>query len=679
MKIWIALIILLLLCIDVNAQRCTVRGQTPATAFPVCGTDTFVQNQVPLCTNGNIAVPGCPDPDNEYTDRNPFWYRFTCYQTGSLGFVIDPLIANDADDYDWQIFDITGRNPDDVYNNPSLFVSGNWAGTYDKTGASVAGNNKVECASNPNLFVNTFSTMPIILQGHEYLLLVSHFTDQQIGYELYFGGGTAVITDPLQPVTKYAAIKCDGTTINIKLNKLIRCETIDLNGSCFELYPPASSVVAANGINCVNNFSTDSISIVVDKILPAGSYTLKARIGLDGNSIIDFCNNSMDTSIDIPLFFNGVQPTPFDSILTPGCAPDTLYLPFQNGIQCNSIAADGSDFTLTGTGSETIVGAAGVGCTSNGVASIIKVWMNKPIVNEGNYTLSLKTGIDGNSIIDECSQETPTIYSLNFRTADTVNADFSINLIQGCKVDTLRYAHDGAHDISKWYWTFDSSGISLDQSGSYYYKYDGFKNIKLTVNNDLCEDTASAFFNLDNDVIARAIITPGVELCPSDTLFYRDSSDGNLQTWYWTFGDGSFSYEQNPPPKQYPAASSNSGRLYPVVLIVKNDINCYDTAIVIIKALYNCYIAVPTAFSPNGDGLNDSFYPLNAYKALNLIFRVYNRYGQVVFETKDWNKHWNGSINGVAQPSGAYVWTLQYTNKDTNRFTSSNGTVVLIR
>jgi hypothetical protein len=50
---------------------------------------------------------------------------FTYYQTGTLGFVIEPLAANE--DYDWQLFDVTGHQPKDVYTDASLIVIGNWA------------------------------------------------------------------------------------------------------------------------------------------------------------------------------------------------------------------------------------------------------------------------------------------------------------------------------------------------------------------------------------------------------------------------------------------------------------------------------------------------------------------------------------------------------------------------
>ncbi|MGN6353455.1 MAG: gliding motility-associated C-terminal domain-containing protein [Parafilimonas sp.] len=136
---------------------------------------------------------------------------------------------------------------------------------------------------------------------------------------------------------------------------------------------------------------------------------------------------------------------------------------------------------------------------------------------------------------------------------------------------------------------------------------------------------------------------------------------------------------QNPSTKYYPYPLTRNGSTYPISLVVKNDLGCFDTSFQNLKVHYSCYIAVPGAFTPNGDGLNDYLYPLNAYKADNLVFRVYNRLGQLVFETKDWTKKWDGRINGYAQAAGTYVWMLSFKNRDSGQAYSLKGTTVLIR
>lgn len=91
------------------------------------------------------------------------------------------------------------------------------------------------------------------------------------------------------------------------------------------------------------------------------------------------------------------------------------------------------------------------------------------------------------------------------------------------------------------------------------------------------------------------------------------------------------------------------------------------------------YITIPSAFTPNGDGLNDYLYPLNAFKADDLVFRIYNRYGQIIFETKDWTRKWDGRVKSQLQPSGTYVWTLDYIERDGGKRVALKGTTVLIR
>ncbi|MEO6638207.1 MAG: PKD domain-containing protein, partial [Ginsengibacter sp.] len=222
MKLKAAIFIFLLFAFgQLQAQVCTTLGQNPSTAFPVCGTNSFTQAIVPYC--GGKDIPG-PCSRDGLKDLNPFWYRFTCYTPGTFAFEITPYDL--GDDYDWQIFDITGHDPNDVYTDASLFVACNWSGNTGKTGTNSSGTSLQDCAGQT---YPTFSKMPTLKFGHNYLLLVSHFTvftPSQNGYTLSFGGGTAVITDPVLPDIKVASASCDGTVITVSLNKKMKCTSL---------------------------------------------------------------------------------------------------------------------------------------------------------------------------------------------------------------------------------------------------------------------------------------------------------------------------------------------------------------------------------------------------------------------------------------------------------------------
>jgi gliding motility-associated-like protein len=92
-----------------------------------------------------------------------------------------------------------------------------------------------------------------------------------------------------------------------------------------------------------------------------------------------------------------------------------------------------------------------------------------------------------------------------------------------------------------------------------------------------------------------------------------------------------------------------------------------------------CDFFVPNAFTPNGDGINDEFKPIAKCVGKNYRFKLFNRYGNLIFETNELNKAWNGKFNNSLSPSGVYVWTLEFRNPNDNQLNIRRGTVILIR
>lgn len=650
-----------------NAQiACGTLGQNPGTAFPVCGTDTFKMDTVPTCGGNNI--PGrCTR--NPVSDVNPFWYKFTCFTAGTLGFLITPKAI--SDDYDWQIFDITGRSPSDVYTDASLFVACNWSGETGLTGASSAGSSVAEC---DGLGVPRFSKMPSLILGHEYLLLISNFSNSQSGYALSFGGGTASITDPLSPSLLKARAPCDGSVITVKLNKKMKCKTLAANGSDFSISSATASVIGAVGIGCSSGFDMDSVVLTLNGTLPPGDYTLKIETGSDGNNLLDNCDRSIPSGQTLPVTVYPLVATPMDSLSKTGCAPDELELVFNKLMFCNSIAADGSDFVVTGPAGVSVVGAAGV-CSTDGYTSVIRVKLSRPVQTAGTFQIRLQVGNDGNTILNDCSMPTPAGSSLTFITKDTVSALFNTAIHFGCIQDTVVYIHDGRNGVNNWQWSFENGVNSLTKNNSIIYTSFGQKQATLIVSNGVCRDTATAVVLLDNNV--TALFQSTAIACPGDPAVFVDNSTGPVVSWLWTFGNGNSSSLQTPPEQFYP--SSNTTTDVPIMLVVKNSAGCADTATNTIRVVGNCYIAIPKGFSPNNDGLNDYLFPTNAYKAKDLTFRVYNRLGQLLFQTKDWTNKWDGTYKGNPQDPGTYVWILQYTNIDSGKRFELKGSTVLIR
>jgi len=89
------------------------------------------------------------------------------------------------------------------------------------------------------------------------------------------------------------------------------------------------------------------------------------------------------------------------------------------------------------------------------------------------------------------------------------------------------------------------------------------------------------------------------------------------------------------------------------------------------------YLYIPNAFTPNEDGLNDSFGALGyGVKDYHLI--IYNRWGQLVFESNNINNQWDGTFQGVKSPPGSYIYNIQATGYYQGDF-HKEGTISIVK
>lgn len=179
-----------------------------------------------------------------------------------------------------------------------------------------------------------------------------------------------------------------------------------------------------------------------------------------------------------------------------------------------------------------------------------------------------------------------------------------------------------------------------------------------------------------NDTVIVNVVNITADAGPRDTSVVLDQP---LQLF--ATGSTNFSWAPaqwlNNPGIPNPIALPQDNIQY--VVRVSNSIGCFDTDTINVK-LYKVKpdLYVPTAFSPNADGTNDVLKPL----ALGLksvdAFRIYNRWGQMLFSTKQIGEGWDGKFGGALQSSGTYVWYAEGTDYKNNKL-ERKGTVVLIR
>ncbi|MEO6489225.1 MAG: PKD domain-containing protein [Ferruginibacter sp.] len=396
--------LLFILCsFSLKAQVCSGPGRTPQTAIAICGVLTFPQPDVPSCTAPNLAQTGCPiDPT---TTGNSVWYKFHCYQSGTLGFLITP--ASGIDDYDWAIMNVTGRAPQEVLTT-DLVVSLNISGFTGNTGCSSAGLTDVNCAGNTNVFNRL---LPITL-GNDYLLMVTNWSNSGLGYDLTFVGGTAIITNNLPPTVNSVGIAgCNAALIMVVFSEDILCNSLTSTGTEFSITNGTHTITSISSLCSTGSSTFTELSIALQTALLPGNYSLVVNNGSDLNTLLDACQDIIPPGSSFPFTVPAQIPLAINVISYTGCAPSALQVSMTTPVLCNSITATGSEFLIT-PGNHPIVSvqtncAGGSTYTNN-----IQLILQDPLPF-GNYQLVVNNGADGNSVIDTCGTALPPGYQHN--------------------------------------------------------------------------------------------------------------------------------------------------------------------------------------------------------------------------------------------------------------------------
>jgi gliding motility-associated-like protein len=151
---------------------------------------------------------------------------------------------------------------------------------------------------------------------------------------------------------------------------------------------------------------------------------------------------------------------------------------------------------------------------------------------------------------------------------------------------------------------------------------------------------------------------------------FINSSSGNIRSYYWDFGDGNNSLEAAPLHRYQEAGT------YTVELTAYDNWGCSSSSSFQIEIL-DYFLQVPNVFSPNGDGINDYFFPKFLYIE-TLSFTIMNKWGEVLFHTEDLDSQgWDGSYRGQEAIPGNYVYKIDFTTTDGRTF-SDTGALMLL-
>jgi gliding motility-associated-like protein len=270
----------------------------------------------------------------------------------------------------------------------------------------------------------------------------------------------------------------------------------------------------------------------------------------------------------------------------------------------------------------------------------------------GTYNVNLEV---------ESSENCISNLSKEIQIHETPNANFLVDN-QICENTDVKFVNTSISDglITSYYWDFGNRDTSSDQNPFTNYNHSGIYSITLSIENEFsCSNSIikDSFITVAESPIASFNLSDNrVSLLSSDVLFVN-TSDENL-FFEWDFDNGVIDSEN----KDISISFENSGN-YDVLLYVENDFGCSDEIIHSVQVDDEFNVFVPTAFTPNNDGLNDVFEVIvNGVSTFQI--RIYNRWGALVFFSDNLEIGWNGieEISGEVLDNGTYLYNIHVTD-----------------
>ncbi len=280
------------------------------------------------------------------------------------------------------------------------------------------------------------------------------------------------------------------------------------------------------------------------------------------------------------------------------------------------------------------------------------------------------TGSDEISI-NGVTWEEPGIYSVALAISEnnctkvwTQNVEIVPNPIpgyhlfedEGCPPLSVTFYNDSEAEVPLSYlWDFGDGKTSTETNPTHSYGAPGIYDVTLTISSSSgCTDIVTIAYDDIVNVYPSPIAGFEADLYSvtylEPTINITDLSSGGTSCYY-DFGDGTFSQDCDPTHD-----FENVGFL-DVTQTIYNNFGCFDTYTIPFSVTGHLFYA-PNSFSPNNDGLNESFKPF-VVGVTKYSFRIYDRWGEAIFETSDPDKGWNGSVKEGSHYAANGVYSYQ--------------------
>lgn len=435
-----------------------------------------------------------------------------------------------------------------------------------------------------------------------------------------------------------------------------------------------------------------SFSISGQNLINTGQYnfTFQTASGCDSSVTVNLTVNPLP----LPICNSATICETDTAVLTPSGALVYSWSPQLGNVDSQGILTVPLDattaFTLTGTDNNNCTNSILVTVTVNPLPNI-QLLSNQPDYCFGESIVLQATGgvtynwtqFIGNGAQQNIVAVSNSIFYVsgtdanNCSNSDTlaisVNPNPILQVTPNQEICSGGIAQINVSGALNYFWQPQGSGTSNQFSPSSTTLY---TIVGIDVNG--CESSISTSIIVFPNPIAELEAQPSITTSDSPEITFLNYCSG-ATLYFLDYGDGSFSEEQLPSVfnHTYPYTEGN----YQVELMVENEFGCKDSSMLYIQVKGDEIFYIPNTFTPDGDEHNNIFIPVftNGFDPANFQLEIYNRWGELIFQSLNSNKGWDGFYNGKLSPVGTYVWKVIYKNPDLDDYKVVTGHVNLIR
>jgi gliding motility-associated-like protein len=224
----------------------------------------------------------------------------------------------------------------------------------------------------------------------------------------------------------------------------------------------------------------------------------------------------------------------------------------------------------------------------------------------------------------------------------------------------------------KWLWKFGNGNSATGYNSSNTYLVGGVYHIRLQADQLNCPAYTTTYdTTIDVQIPIAPVIHPSAWAYKSvPTPVAGRTIPGYKYRWTPSWGI-------NLPDSSSALFNYTNTQNYAINLISPGGCITHDSLLVRVYEDKLVELLVPKSFTPNGDGVNDKLFSYLAGIKEFHYFKIYNRFNQVMFETKNYDEGWNGMVNGAVQPMGIYIWVAEGIANDGSLVKKSGQTLLL--